>query len=475
MIDGYKWQEFIKCYLNYSLHQTDNGLNYISLADERSAFDLITTTKDGFLESDQSLNLANIEIVDKIYGIVTFKSLSSADKKSVISMLDSEGLKSTLNYLLGKWFQSSYYQAFYDYTDYTFIGQKWYKFYGIISSEESGSIAEAKINLESTTSKTTLLSTTSQGNGFYEIITLINDSNIGFEYQLTIIAEGFSEQNKRIRLDNKAFVHETKITLLRLGKATEELGGQIKAKSNEITVNIPPEAVDDDIEFVMSEIKIETNTESDEKQARFEINPSYEFDKPVKFVVEVTEALKSNLELPESEPLANNLALFTLDENNNLVLLRDSTFNPSTGKLTATTNHFSVFIVGPCGKNRCVTNIPPHPMASILDERVVNYPTDLPLLKQDAIRILNDNGWDSSNAQSMNLPEECNDTSCPPVEFNLKREDLNIPSTIKDGNLSIEYIEIQKAKVSGTAILKTQTEQCAKNPTANSLKFCSQN
>ena len=122
----------------------------------------------------KSKNLSDVEALSKAYEIVTFRSLSKAEKKDIQNSIEEYGYEKTKLSMLSLWFNSEAYEASYDYSKQKFVGQSWYQFEGFLKGMKNTQIANAKVELYSGENQLAEVLTDSMGK--YELSLQISDS-----------------------------------------------------------------------------------------------------------------------------------------------------------------------------------------------------------------------------------------------------------------------------------------------------------
>jgi hypothetical protein len=473
VVQGHNWQKFSYCILQFNANNTQYGINYYPLVTRKSAFDFAFLTKEKYKQSDLAIDFTDLQLMISMYQFLTFKSPSATDVSLMNSAISQLGIEGALNQLFESWYISPAYHVYYDYSKESFEGKTWYHFSGNISQESNGSpLANVKIEvIDSFQQKLQQdllvlqqqmyalpVSTDSSGN--YSLPLLLDNKKEKSLLLFQITNENYAQTGRYVFPDNGT-EQVVSFTMIPMGVASTTKGGQAVSPSENLHVDFPIGAVTSNISFSMTDLQIVQDTTGQiGTTAEFQITPGYQFQIPVKITVKITNDLIASLNSP-----GDNLALF-VKENGQLKLLEDSVYNPKLQTLSATTTHFSTFVIGQCGIIDCIGPTMVDPMASVLERQHIEYPTQFPQLKREAHNVLASGGWNTSVVDNISLAG-CTDTTCPPIQMSLTQDDLNIPRSINNAQVTIDSIQVVNANVTLTEQLDVQTEQCKINPQAS--------
>ncbi len=505
LIDGYEWQEFIHCYLGTSPNEGDLGLNHESLSTRKSALDLMFLTWEHYSSSQEAINISNLEKIIKIYELLRFRSFRSYPlvrlRETFSGSLDEHGLEQTIFSLLDGWYNSTEYSNYFDYSHKFYPSRILSRFSGIIKDHNDSSISSARVTLESTSGMAYFGETFTDDMGMYDLVVPIEENVYGAQVILKIAFSGYATGLHPILLDQDNTEHVNDINLTPIGMVMPQTGGMLSSEDGEVSVFVPSGAVDEVMSFrvstpqastVMSTIMNDDGTESEPRQeasVRFEILPDHQFKKPVGISISFDETIKSSLGITEENTSSGIFALFSLnEETGKLTLIEDSNYNPNTGVMTATTDHFSVFVITACNRRaHCLPRVTPATGGTIFEpHRFVSFPVDLISLKREVISKLERGGWDASSLREFDIEEEfegveCNIFNCSPLTRNFSQRELNIPMNFSERadlnlgflgklnlfKMSVGSISLPLARSTATADMEIQAEQCLQNPLAS--------
>lgn len=478
VVDGHNWQKFAYCVLEFSAFDSKFGINYYPLVTQESAFDMAFATKKQYLFSDRTIHQTDLQVLTKIYKLLSFKTPDSTLLKIMENAIATYGIDKAINQLLESWYNSTAYSTYFDYSKESFEGKTWVHFSGKITGLDGSPLSTTKNNakvfainsygsfLQETLSQLPAVSDT----GSFSLPLLINNREMSSPIVLTAQAEGYAPKEYVFKEIEKT-EQTTNFILSPLGFATKTESGVIASPSRDVFIRIPAGAVSDDTTFALTNLSIVTTPSQKPKPAEenittaeFTVTPGYQFHKPVTIEVKISESLRNALNAHE-----NNLALFVKESSGKFILLEDSYYSLSSKTLSATTTHFSTFAIGQCGIIDCSGPVEVHPLASVLERQHIEYPTQLPQLKKEAVELLNAGGWGSSaiNDVKNTTLQGCNDQSCPPTQVQLSQSELNIPTSYRDKQVNIDSIQLVSSKLTLTTQMDVQAEQCAINPKAS--------
>lgn len=445
VVDGYAWQEFLACYLDFNISQLFERWDYFPLTSKKSAFFLMLSVKDQLQSSNIAIYKTDAQFTGLLYEAVTFQETSQSDLDLISASINKFGLEQTLNSILEKWYYSSIY-PYYDYSQYSIPALTWYTFRGKIQDSKNKFIEGVDLRLYHL-SGSSLAQTSSNDQGDYSFRIKIPDMMIGKRLILKANLNGYGDREIPITLTSLKSISQN-IILNPLGKVTKNIGGQVISPNNEISIQIPPGAVANDKQFTISNMEIKPVPEiSDSEGALFEVSPSYDFSKPVLVTISI-ERLNSRY------PDQKSWLIFLRKDGSSWESVTDVLYNPDTKIIQAKVNHFStVFISQIFTKALNFDN-----RAEVIENKTITYPTEVPSLLPYTKQRLKDGGWDPSVVDRIEFYEEsgCNPkgTECKKIERN---DNINEPQN--DGsNITGSY------QILGTANFDIQAEQCKINP-----------
>lgn len=456
IVNGHSWQRFGYCVFNTSAFDTVDGIEYTPLGSARAGLEYTMAMAKHYAASDYAILDGKVNSLSRLYRLVTFKDPST----STLAYFKTESRKMNLNQLLTMlleaWYFSTEYKQHFDFSKASYSGKQWAKFSGKIENRSKTSV-NGEVTLLHSSGVSIASAQTTQGK--YEIKTLIDGSIRGQNLTLKINANGYATQD--ILIKAASGLHINNFMLNELGKATNETAGIVKSAKGDVIINIPAGAVDEPKSFSTSSL-VAGYDQHGKREYKFNVNPGGKFHKPVRFSIKPEASVIKEL-LKEGE----NIALFYLHENGKRELLMDSSYNIDKGIITASTLHFSSFVLGQCKIIECGPPAQKHSRSEIIERRHIEYPTQLPQLINDAQKLLKAGGWNEKDYNNISVPNECKSGSCAPLKMNLNLSHLNIPPSLNAQNVTIEKIELLYGKVQGVAHLDVQVEQCKINPTAS--------
>ena len=454
------WQVFVDCFLGGSPYKTDLGLNLKSFNGERAAFDFAFTIGRMLVSLVVEEGITEKDGIKKLYSILTLKEISSGTLSKIETIANETDYQITIDSMLSDWFNSSIYKQSFIYNNNVFIGSTCFTLKGRTKDDNGNLLSDTTIKLFYHESEVLSLSSNSAGD--YNAARCVSNDVTETPLKMEVSKVGFSTAYETITLVEEQYSYSNTFELLAINDVNAKSGGKLYSSDSMVEVDIPSGAVNVNQSFAVSAIS--AKDENSIKFAEFNILPSYEFGKPVKIKVHLTPALKSALDFQQG---SEDLALF-VKEGDDWKLLEESIYDPQTEEITAITPHFSTFILGPCGKSRCVTEAPPHELASIFKLPYdFIYPKEIKANKQDRLARYNANGWTGSTLSDPNLLIDCNaNNNCDFLENTLTLSDLNITLPIKRTRLQIDSITLLKSRITSNATLMVQEEQCAHNPLA---------
>lgn len=493
VLDGYNWQKFSFCILEFSANNTSYGINYEALATRKAAFNFIFRAASEYQNSDPAFGQTHETILTKVFQLVTLRKPGASEKNLLGSGLQQFGLKRAVNLLLEVWYHSPSYGVYFDFFKAPVSAKKWYALQGSIAGQDSAPLEGVEVSLKDMTGA--LVNFTEQGSPFfsnpvtsgadgsYHLPALLGPEHQALELALHFEKPGYSPLKRDIQLpvepmqstpvpadgqsaplpvDAQANAQSAAIAtdaqMLPLGLATERQEAVVAAPNDPVEISIPAGAVTESVSFTLSDLT-ETPV-GDTLALEFEVLPSYQFQQPVQISVAVTDEIKATLQADE------DLALFVRN-GDRLELLEQVEYDTTSGRLTGHTTHFSTFVIGKCGIIPCAPGNVVDPMASILDRQMVEYPTQLPFLKEKARNLLLIGGWDTATLDNIELPATCTNQTCPLYETDIMQNSLGIPPVFENEHVKIGNIDVVSAVAKMRAFVDVQAEQCAINPTAS--------
>jgi hypothetical protein len=480
LINADNWQKFAYCMLGFSSFDTQFGINYMAMNSKMAAFDYLYTMIHSYLETDMAIDFTAEQILTKMFQIITFTTPTPQQISDINSVLVNQGLEAAINMLLEAWYNSPSYSQYFDYTLYPYDAKTWYEFNGQVINQYglpvhlaevyllnmSGQLVANALDNQRTTFQMPVYT---DENGFFKLPVLLNSSDVEMPLTMELKAQNFSPVSVNVfpKLAGN-FTITTDVTLLPIGLASSGQDSIIISPTHDIAISIPKGAVQSDTQFIMTDMTPVNITDSMAKTYEFSVEPSYQFNKPVKIEVQISDTLLTDLQLSASTETSGEegLALF-VKNNNQYELLAGISYNPETKTLRGETTHFSTFVIGKCGIIPCAPNNVIDAMATILDRQVIEYPSQLPRLKNEYRNTLDAGGWDASVIDSYILPSDCGNDTCPPITLDLTSQDFNLPVVANNSYVRIGSVEVLNAKLHTKFQADVQSEYCSINPTAS--------